>query len=275
MSAPSAPEQDSGGFRVPPPPKTIGPARWLARGETISIGGLRIDGGLFHVGQPHPGPLGRLSGSIVDPRLLLAEPGSELDHEDDFIFDYRSMSPSQRRGYLEWLAGKRIGGDALTAYPLLFLCGIERRFIVDLDGDAEHAEAIDIVNLLRWLIEVHPNYPEVLLRGRELFGMVAALRRKPTLNQIEEEELFFPKEIRIGKALYASGLDLRISLALRFALSHAAKSQVRITAAQALIVVRMNTFIRPTWAFEYFAEFTILFLARFDTHFDTGLIFLV
>lgn len=154
---------DVSDYQIPPPPPAIAPtslpvvdAQWIKRNDTVSIGGLRISGGMIYVGQRLQGKNGK-----TDPALI--DPGKSIDFDSDYGNTvnfhwpgYADALPQQRGAYLRWLADGRSSPDADIGYVLAFFYGLERRVLIDVEDGDEAAS--DIAQIIKELKRLHKHY---------------------------------------------------------------------------------------------------------------------
>ncbi len=123
--------------------------RWCGRNGKIQIDNFVIQGPVAYWSN---GTSDTNEPSCIDVTLPVGFPQSHdeisYDSED---YSYANMEPVQRGIYLTWLAGGRIQPPKHICYPVLWLCGIERRAIIDkLDLGVCIAEAFKLLPLMRW-----------------------------------------------------------------------------------------------------------------------------
>lgn len=111
-------------------------ARWYGPGDSVEVAGLRLPGGMIYVGNTLPSARGWNEPSLIVPgrRADLRKPdrgGQQMYYR----LGYESMARSSRGAYLEWLAEGRRNPATSASYPFLFLCGLERRVLVDIAED--------------------------------------------------------------------------------------------------------------------------------------------
>ncbi len=128
--------------------------RWCGRGGNIQISNFVIQGPVAYWSN---GTSDTEEPSCIDVTL---EVGFPQEHEEityDFEnYSYAAMTPVQRGIYLTWLAGGRIQPPRHICYPILWLCGIERRAIIDkLDLGICIAETFRLLPLMRWPEIIH------------------------------------------------------------------------------------------------------------------------
>lgn len=128
---------------VPPPVRLQRPrqsGRWLPAGSAATIAQLPIHGGLLYVGSGLPSARGyEPEPSLIDPALPV-----DLTRPDSsglglgYWPSYSNLNPSERGGYLRWLAEGRQHPEAPIGFVFIYFYGLERRLTHDLaDGDPE------------------------------------------------------------------------------------------------------------------------------------------
>lgn len=203
--------------------------------------------------------------NFVDPTLMAVQAIPKEDPRENLHRDYWNMRPSHRHCYLTWLADGRRAEDAPIGFPLMFLSGIERRIFVDLKGKISFDEANDLEQELLGLLGAYGHRSAPLLEhGREVIKLVAAVRRPPTLDDLDPVDLAEARKYKTNEAKRTEFVAPFFPLALRLALSHAARTELRISAQHALAVVQMHPYIFLGWGAQYFDEFAQLFLLRFQ-----------
>jgi uncharacterized tellurite resistance protein B-like protein len=107
---------------------------WVPAGETTSVRGYDIPGGLVYVGE-HLSAVGRWRGAepaLIDPRLPVDRAGPDRAGQGmGYWPSYSSIPSTCRSAYLEWLADGRVDPSAYIGYVFLFFYGLERRAISD------------------------------------------------------------------------------------------------------------------------------------------------
>lgn len=164
-AAPAAPRRDeepvsvrpaspstSGERTIPPAPssvrvsapaqssKPLNGASWIPPGQSMTLAGAVIPGGLFYFGASLPARDGSPDPSLINPSLSVAATGDYRDHQLGYWPSYSQVSPSARRAYINWLAGRRSDRHADIGYVFVFFYGLERRAIIDASTD-EKAKA--------------------------------------------------------------------------------------------------------------------------------------
>ena len=100
---------------------------WNNRSSELSVNGLVIKGAMVYWADGKPG--------IDEPSCIDITLPFEITNTDDHIKSgaesYAMMTPSQRGGYLMWLAGGRNFMPSDSSWILLWFMGIERRALLD------------------------------------------------------------------------------------------------------------------------------------------------
>ena len=146
----------SAAFKIPDASKQISDTRWVPAGESVSVAGFLLPGGMLYIGSA----LGRYDAqepSLLNPKLRIAK--SYVDIEERLMSywpSFHSISPEARRGYLQWLEGGRRDPLADTGYVFLFFYGLERRALVDAVSDPQvKAEIPLIVKEVQRLLSIY------------------------------------------------------------------------------------------------------------------------
>ncbi len=120
-------------------------ARWVAPGEAVTIADVTIKGGMFYLGAPPPSSsLFDVEPCFVDPRLSVAKNRSPKNDPPTYYPSYSKITPSQRRGFLQWMANGRSDPEENLSLVFLFFYGLEYRVFkegVTLDAPRLIAEA--------------------------------------------------------------------------------------------------------------------------------------
>ena len=143
-------------FKIPDASKQKSDTRWVPAGESVTVSGFSLPGGMLYVGSA----LGRYDSqepSLINPKLRIAK--SYVDIEERLMSywpSFHSISPEARRGYLQWLEGGRSDPLADTGYVFLFFYGLERRALVDAVSDPQlKAEIPLIVKEVQRLLDIY------------------------------------------------------------------------------------------------------------------------
>ena len=129
------------------------PARWIPHGEQVSVGGFRLDGGMFYFGSVLPGQaVGQCGNCVIDPTSKVASSGlDQAGQTMSYWPSYQSIPPVARRTYLKWLADGRVDPSIGIGYVFLFFYGIERRLFFD----QAKGEAQQLIAEVRRLLQLY------------------------------------------------------------------------------------------------------------------------
>ncbi len=232
-----------------PPP--IPPWRWIPQGETVSIAGLSIPGGLLYVGKD----LRAVSGAEVEPALISPKLPAAFASPDlsgtgvPYWPSYSDISPEARAGYLLWLAQGRRQPDAYIGYVFLYFYGLERRVL----GDHARQDIPSITEEVRSLLGVYKNSGSFCSYAQGFLEVCAALTDLSTLDDPE-----------------SSGA---LSLALKLKLSRLSVANRGIPAELALRWLEgASQIVRRAAVERCSAEFRQLFGIRYQERFSAGMV---
>lgn len=259
----AAPAQSN--HRVPAAPAGYGAATWIPPGQSVTVAGTSIPGGMVYVGTALRNPSGRPDPALIDPSKKVAARGDYTDRNlMDYWPSYSEISPEARRAYLQWLGAGRQDPMADIGYVFLFLYGLERRAILDGSGDDAAAKAAEddrpaIAQEVRRLLSIYGNrngsfhrYANDFLTVVEMSSFTDKLYSKPVPE--------FPG-------------DHELPLYLRLALGQCAVDKVPIPAGLALAWVRLdpNIYLR-TPATRCPEQFATLFQQKYAEMLNGGLV---
>lgn len=128
----------SSSYRIPPPPlKHADDYRWIPLGQTTSIAGFEIKGGMIYVGTDLKASHGQPDPALINPKLkVMQKTSTDISQRlTDYWPSYSEITPEARRSYLQWLAGGRSDPSANIGYVFLFFYGLERRILIDAKDD--------------------------------------------------------------------------------------------------------------------------------------------
>lgn len=259
-SVPAARSESTGGFRVPAAPKGFGTGTWIRAGQSVTVNGALIPGGLLYVGSSLPTPSGDNDPCLIDASRSIASAGDYTERQFGYWPSYSEIPPAARRAYLNWLADGRRDPEADIGYVFLFFYGLERRAIIDAAKDeTARADWPAIAAELRRLLGIYgeksnsfQRYANDLLDWVSIAGLPAKLYEKPVPS--------FPK-------------TFEVPLYLRLALGQTAVDGVPVPAHLAFAWVRAdpNVYLR-TPAVRCAEEFERLFAQKYAEFCGPGLV---
>lgn len=121
------------GYSIPEPPKQK-PRAWIAAGETVRHSGVDIPGPVYFGAQVRDAVF-EIEPSLIDPDLLVAVAGDFFNVRGAVWVSYSSLQPTERRGYLAWLASGRDHPEVDERLIFLFMFGLERRAVIEAKTD--------------------------------------------------------------------------------------------------------------------------------------------
>ena len=251
-------------FSIPPAPAQIqahtGIGRWIPPGESISIAGSLITGGMIYVGKDLKSLSGITEPCLINPTLSIAAQGSVHEREFGYWPSFSEISPRARRAYLNWLADGRRDPEADIGYVFLFFYGLERRAIAEGLKDAQAQRD--------W-----PLLAQEVRRLLEIYG-----ERSFSFKRYACELLSWLEVSHYSKALYKLPVPsfpttFEVPLYVRLALGLAAVDGVPVPPHLALAWVRLDpsSYLR-TSASRCASQFDELFQQRYTESFNPGIV---
>lgn len=251
-------------FSIPPAPAQIqahtGIGRWIPPGESISIAGSLITGGMIYVGKDLKSLSGITEPCLINPTLSIAAQGSVREREFGYWPSFSEISPRARRAYLNWLADGRRDPEADIGYVFLFFYGLERRAIAE--GLKDEQAQRD------W-----PLLAQEVRRLLEIYG-----ERSFSFKRYACELLSWLEVSHYSKALYKLPVPsfpttFEVPLYVRLALGLAAVDGVPVPPHLALAWVRLDpsSYLR-TSASRCASQFDELFQQRYTETFNPGIV---
>ncbi len=250
----------SSAYRVPPAPVGYGTAAWIPAGQSVTVAGVTLPGGLLYVGTKLRTLQGNNDPAIIDPSKKVTPQGDYTHRQMEYWPSYSEIQPSARRAYLNWLADGRKDPEAEIGYVFLFFYGLERRAILDGPKDEKaQAEWPVIATELRRLLAIYGDKSHSFRRyASELLSWVELGKYSTKLYQQSVPE--FP-------------YSFELPLYIRLALGQAAVDAVPVPAHLALAWARLdpNTQLR-TPAIRCAEQFSKLFEMKYKQAFGAGLV---
>ena len=256
----ATPSEEQRKFTVPRPPEGWATTRWVGPEDSIEIAGITIRGGLFYTGAKLPTKYGGNDPSLVNGVLAVAPTGSYRVLNAGYRQSYAELSPTERRGYLTWLASDRTDPDCSLSYVHLFFYGIERRVLLDAAVDSGSKRDWPVIkSALRQLDKVH--------------GTTYSSLRISVNSLLDWMELDSAPEKLYLRPLPSFERSIDVPFTIRLALGQCSVDRAPIPGPLALAWARLNPAISiRTAATRCEIEFDRLFLERYRELFGPGLI---
>lgn len=193
-------------YRIPTPPAGVqAKARWIPPGETVTVAGITLPGGMIYVGSSLKSGYYDVDPALINPNLKVSTADVDISLAlTDYWPSYSSISPDARKGYLQWLSSGRKAPNANIGYVFLFFYGLERRVL--LEAPTEPVAKADIPAIaaeVQRLLNIYGsnysfrNYASQFLSYIALDGVSekAYLRSPPV---ITEYSFVLPLSLRVG-----------------------------------------------------------------------------
>lgn len=211
-------------YRVPAAPKGYGQAVWIHSGQTVSIGGVTVAGGMLYVGTALKTLYGGNDPCLIDPSKTVALRGDYTERQTNYWPSYSEISASARRAYLNWLSEGRNHPEADIGYVFLYFYGLERRAVIDAaDDPAAQADRPAITQELKRLLSIYGGksnsfrrYAGDLLNWVELADHPSKLYEQPAPEFSRTWELPLYLKLAFGQAA-VDGVPVPAHLALAWA----------------------------------------------------------
>ncbi|MDO8416553.1 MAG: TerB N-terminal domain-containing protein [Agitococcus sp.] len=241
------------------PPEPIIVARWIPRGETVTVHGIHISGGLLYVGTHLKSACGGIEPSLIDTRKNVGAVGDYTKKMTDYWPSYSTLLPEARRAYLTWLAEGRTAPTVDIGFVFLFFYGLERRVLVTDPSDVPDLSEIGAIftELSRLLALYSAQSPSFSAYGSGLQALLANRLHPHNLCQQLLPEL-------------PSSYDLPLYLAVALGQTVVAKEPVPAPLALAW-ALRAPLVIRRIPVSRCPVEFEVLFLANYVRNYGSGL----
>ena len=236
-------------------------ARWVMPGETVTVNGFELPGGMLYMGGGLRSPAGTTEPSLIDSALgIAARPVDTSTRLMEYWPFYSRISDEARRAYLQWLAGGRRDPNADAGYVFLFFYGLERRLLIDAGNSPEIAGEYGVIRAeIARLLDVYGSNNSFRRYANELIGLCDvvfgngefdAASSPPRVPRSYE----LPFAIKVGLAEFASRkTPLPANWALAWAL------------ADAVFPLRTPTSRCPE-------EFANVFMSKYRERYDAGLV---
>ncbi len=205
-----------------------GDAVWLAAGQSVTVGGFAIHGGLLYVGRGLTGAAtSRPDPALIDPQLPINTRQPDYGGTGmGYWPSYSDISPASRAAYLHWLADGRRAPEAYIGYVFLYFYGLERRLLVDAQRSAaaqrEHSALLAEV---RRLLGIYGDNHSFRGYAEQLLAVTMPHGRTPRYSQPppdqDQRSWQLPFELRLGLGqLVADGKPIPAEWALAWLRLH-------------------------------------------------------
>lgn len=155
-------------YAIPRPSSAPAKARWINKGEGVTVAGISLPHGLFYfseaAGTDYSEP------SMIDAtRKVRRSPIAISPNPEAWSPGYHELLPDARRRYLEWHAQGRCDPTVDIGHVFLFFYGLERRLFVDAGLDPQVClEVPTIRHEVQRLMEVYGHDDSFHAHGRRL-----------------------------------------------------------------------------------------------------------
>ena len=190
---------------VPAPESSIATC-WVPSDQSARVGCIDI-GGMVYLMNPgrEDLPAADAHGSVIDASLPVAA-NAPADTARFYTYDptYETLTASERRVYLRWLASGRSDPNIETPCVRLYFLGLERRTLLDDPDPAERAELFAEAERLLNIYGDDENIAEELVRFLDLAPIFDALAYVPNPKELAErnwKEMPLPLTVSLGRKL--------------------------------------------------------------------------
>ena len=212
---------------------------WLAKGASVAVGGITIEGGLVYVGSylPKQGASQENENCLINPKLLVAKTGDPYGNTMGYWPSYSQISPQARKSYLDWLSGPRRDPTAYIGFVFMYFYGLERRLMLE----ENTPDADEVLGEVARLAQVYGGNNSFNRYAHELLSAYE-LKAKPLtvdyIPDIEGNSYEVPTSIKLALGLRVrDGKAIEPDLLMKFAMSHP-ETRVRTPARRAPDLLR-------------------------------------
>ncbi|WP_122316162.1 TerB N-terminal domain-containing protein [Pseudomonas cichorii] len=249
-------------FNIPKAPDRPGKSRWFGAGESVTVAGILLPGGLIYVGT-NDAKFRLAEPSFIDTSLQVKNSPADFEARlQTYWLSYEILTPAARRGYLQWLASGRCAPGADIAYVLIFFYGLERRALMDTTHDAGAREEIPVIRA-------------EVTRLRTLYGDDLTFRSYASrlLEHLNVGDISAQMYLHEPPTVSAEGYEMPLSV--RVALGQMATDKHPLNASWALAWALSDPNIsRRTPVFRCADQFQRLFQITYEKRFPRGLVLL-
>jgi hypothetical protein len=141
-------------------------AKWVRPGESITVGDISIDTGLFYLGSELPSDSARTELCLINPSLPVARSRDPAVDTPGYYPSYTNLNPAQRRLFLEWMASGRRDPGVDISYVFVFFYGLEYRLF----KQGATADASEVIREVDRLIEIYGTHRSFLTYASRLIS---------------------------------------------------------------------------------------------------------
>ena len=227
---------------------------WVPAGGSAEVGGYDI-GGMVYVGEGLRAQIGRkVENCLINPALPVATRIVRDATDAAYSPSYSDLSPSDRLGYLRWLASGRTDPNVAPPFLRLYFFGLERRLMLDDPSKDERAALVGEVERLVGIYGEEYGLDEDM---HSLLEHAAAL---------DPESIEPTPERMVEHDGYALPLSVAVGLGHRLANGEQMDGECLLC----WWLARPDTRLRVAER-RIFAEFSELFVLRYEKRYPKGL----
>lgn len=188
------------------PSVALDDAKWVPVGQSVTIGGLELPGGMLYVGTGVKKDYRDTEPALINPNLKVSSAQVDVSLPlTDYWPSYSTISPDARKAYLSWLAGGRNAPFANIGYIFLFFYGLERRVLLDSKTEpAAQAEIPAIKAEIQRLLKIYSENNSFRRYATQFLEFLAS-------TQVVEKSYLAPPPL-IAERGYELPLGIRIGL---------------------------------------------------------------
>lgn len=253
-----APEKEYG---IPAAPSgLLGKAQWIPPGQSTSVAGFELPGGMLYVGTGLRTTYQGVEPALINPNLKVAL--AEVDVSQaltDYWPSYSTITPEARKAYLRWLSNGRCEPAANIGYVFLFFYGLERRILLDAQTEpAVRAEMPALTAEVQRLLGIYGENQSFRRYASQLLDFIASAH--------------FTEKVYLAPPPQATVRGYELPLRLRIGLGQLAVDQKPVPAAWALAWALADpNIIRKTPIARCAGQFADLFKQKYTAAYGDGL----
>uniref|UniRef100_Q07NU9 Tellurite resistance protein TerB n=1 Tax=Rhodopseudomonas palustris (strain BisA53) TaxID=316055 RepID=Q07NU9_RHOP5 len=185
-------------------------ARWVTPGEAVTVQGVGIDAGMFYLGSGVVVGDSRISAQyVINPKLSAASKIPDVAGTSmPYWPSYAEMTPSARRGFLEWMAGGRTDPACGIGHVFLFFYGLEHKLFVENDVGSAPALIEEVQRLLSVYAEINSfkRYADEFLNCARIAAGIPLLVPEPTPDLQPSAAMDTAVRLHLGRRIAENGV---------------------------------------------------------------------